>query len=180
MKRWINIAAVLATCFIIGLIVFPIRHSQSASHRLYDDEFYTNRGSWDSERLPLRKPYSLDNIGSGWFLRNNNDTAVLVDGIQEIEVVGDHLIGRVVPWEPTWTTLVTQCCITFDLSQPNQTVPLQPTDPEISVSLDAFSNSCLHIGIANIPEFTPVNTFFVEYVEKGKCHWFPRTEKLAR
>lgn len=177
MKRRIHIAALLAICFTIGLIVPSMHHSQSVSHKLYDDEFYTDRGSWDSERLPLRKPYSLENIGSGWFLRNCNDTAILMDGIQEIAVVGDHLMGRAVPWEPGWTTLAKQCWFSFDLSKPNQTMPLQPTDPDISVSLDAFSNACLHIGITNIPELTPVKTFFVQYVEKGQCHWFPQTEK---
>lgn len=65
----------------IGLIV----HSGCIDNR---DPFYTTKGGWDYQRIPLIKPYFAINTGDGWTINKPYDKS---DGISKIITDVTHI-----------------------------------------------------------------------------------------
>lgn len=64
-----------------------------------DDEFYTDKGSFDMGRFPLIKPFELNvTDGDNWLLSANKDSTVLftIDGVKGIRVFNHFILAHAV------------------------------------------------------------------------------------
>jgi hypothetical protein len=63
-----------------------------ANHNADNDNFYTDKGSWDAVRIPLIKPYELLRLNGNSEWTMNLDAPSSVTNIKEINIVGDVIV----------------------------------------------------------------------------------------